>query len=99
MSRDYRAMANGLVDTFLGHRLEAAGNPPGLREATVDLAATALESHVLEQVMRHQLEQLTSPSSKAVPDAYFADEAAIEDALQRAAAGMRVAAEQNGTST
>lgn len=96
MSRDYRAMANGLVDTFLGHRLEAAGNPPGLREATVDLAATALESHVLEQLMRHQLEQLTSPSSKAVPDAYFADEAAIEDALQRAAAGMRVAAAQNG---
>ena len=40
--------------------------------------------------------QLRNPGSKTVPDAYLADEAAIEDALQRAAAGMRMAAAQNG---
>lgn len=96
MSRDYEAMASGLVDAFLGHRLESADNAPGLRETVVALATRALESDHLEQLMRHQLEQLRNPSSNAVPDAYLADEAAIEDALQRAAAGIRVAMAQNG---
>lgn len=96
MSRDHRAMADALVEGYLGSRLEQAGDPPGLREAAVELAATAFSSPDLEQLMRHQLEQLRGPSSKAVPDAYFADEAATEDALQRAAAGMRVAAARNG---
>jgi hypothetical protein len=96
MNRDNRAMAEGLVDGYLGFRLEQAGDPPGLREAAADLAATAFASPDLEQLMRHQLEQLRGLHSKAVPDAYFADEAATEDALQRAAAGLRVAAAQNG---
>jgi hypothetical protein len=96
MTRDYRTMADVLVDGYLGSRLERAGDPPGLREAAVDLATTALVSPGLEQLMRHQLDQLRGPSSEAVPDAYLADEAATEDALQRAAAGLRVAAAQTG---
>jgi len=96
MSRDHRAMADALVDGYLGSRLEQAGDPPGLREAVVDLAATAFANPDLEELMRHQLEQLRGRGSKAIPDAYFADEAATEDALQRAAAGLRVAAAQNG---
>jgi hypothetical protein len=96
MSRDYLAMASELVDTFLGGRLEAAGEIPGLRDATVALTARALENARIEQLMRQQLDQLTHLSSKRIPDAYLADEAATEDALQRAAAGIRMAAAANG---
>lgn len=84
-----------LVDHHLGARLDAADAPAGLREAVVDLVTDALPGHV-EPLMDAQLDALTRPGRTQYPDAYLADEAAAEDALQQAAAGLRTAFAQAG---
>jgi len=96
VSPDHRAFASSLVDEHLGPRLEAAGNPAGLREAAVDLAAAAFAGDA-DGLMRAQLRHLLHPSSSRLPDAYLADEAVAEDVLQRAAAGLRSALARAGT--
>jgi len=96
MSDNGKAQAAHLVDGLLGDRLNFAGNPTGLRQAVIALAAGTLETGEFEQLIRDQLRQLRHPSSTAIPDAYLADEAAAEDALQSAAAGIRLAMAQNG---
>ncbi|MFI1400481.1 hypothetical protein [Streptomyces sp. NPDC020681] len=92
---DPRQYAAHLVDHYLGARLDAAGNPAGLREAVIDLVADALPEHV-ETLMSAQLDLLTNAHRSQLPDAYLADQAAAEDALQRAAAGLRAALAQAG---
>ncbi|WP_143669107.1 hypothetical protein [Streptomyces sp. wa1063] len=93
--RNPREFATDLVDNYLGARLDAAGSPAGLRETVIDLVADALPDHV-ETLMRTQLDLLGHPSRTQLPDAYLADHAAAEDALQRAAAGLRAALAQAG---
>ncbi|GAA1195466.1 hypothetical protein [Pseudonocardia alaniniphila] len=96
MSDNGKTQAAHLVDGLLGDRLNFAGNLPGLRQAVIALAAGVLETGEYEQLIRGQLSQLRHPSSTAIPDAYLAYEAAAEDALQHAAAGIRMAMAQNG---
>ncbi|MEU9384137.1 hypothetical protein AB0D38_25560, partial [Streptomyces sp. NPDC048279] len=93
--KDPQRYAARLVDHYLGARIDAAGPAPGLREAVIDLVAAAVPGH-LEPLMRTQLDLLTHPSSDQFPDAYLADRATVEDALQKAAAGLRTALAQAG---
>lgn len=89
-----REFATHLVDHYLGDRLNAAGSPAGLRETVIDLVIDALPD--VETLMRMQLDLLTNGRRSQLPDAYLADQAAAEDALQRAAAGLRAALAQAG---
>ncbi|GLF95510.1 hypothetical protein [Streptomyces yaizuensis] len=88
-------VATEIVDHHLGTRLISAGEAPGLRETVVDLVAEAFPQQV-ETLMGQQLDLLTHPSGTQWPDAYLADESAAEDALQQAAAGLRVALARSG---
>ena len=81
--------AEKLVDLFLDERLTDAGEPPGLREAIIDRVAVRIDD--LAERVRAQVDHLRSPSSRRIPDAYFADEEAIENELQISAAGIRTA--------
>jgi hypothetical protein len=81
--------ADGLVRMFLGERLADANEPPGLRQALTGLVAGRLDD--IERRGREQIDQLRSPSSRRIPDAYLADEEIIENELQTCAAGIRTA--------
>ncbi|MBT1094208.1 hypothetical protein [Streptomyces sp. Tu102] len=85
-----------LVDHYLGARLDTAGAPAGLRETAIALLTDALAAGHVETLMSAQLDTLAHPSRTQWPDAYLAAEAAAEDALQQAAAGLRVAFAQAG---
>ncbi|MFE9132151.1 hypothetical protein ACFYOF_43230 [Streptomyces sp. NPDC007148] len=89
-----REFATHLVDHYLGARLDAAGSPAGLRETVIDLVIDALPD--VETLMGTQLDLLTNGRRSQLPDAYLADQAAAEDSLQRAAAGLRAALAQAG---
>lgn len=89
-----REFATHLVDHYLGDRLDAAGSPAGLRETVIDLVIDALPD--VETLMGTQLELLTNGRRSQLPDAYLADQAAAEDSLQHAAAGLRAALAQAG---
>ncbi|MGW0825764.1 hypothetical protein [Streptomyces sp. NPDC002845] len=93
--KDPRRYVAHLVDHCLGARLDAAGHTPGLRETVIDLVADALPEHV-ETLTGTQLDLLPHPSRAQLPDAYLADQAAAEDALQHAAAGLRAVLAQAG---
>ncbi|MFC8660805.1 hypothetical protein [Streptomyces sp. NPDC057199] len=85
-----------LVDHYLGTRLDTAGAPAGLRETAIALLTEALAAGHVETLMSAQLDALAHPSRTQYPDAYLAAEAAAEEALQQAAAGLRVAFAQAG---
>lgn len=89
-----REQAEALVRLFLDDRLTDAGEPPGVREAVIQEVVAQVEP--MEQRFRRQVDQLRSPSSKRIPNAYFADEEALENALQYAAAGVRAARAREG---
>ncbi|MFF7591090.1 hypothetical protein ACFZCK_26750 [Kitasatospora purpeofusca] len=91
---DPRQYVTHLVDHYLGVRLDAAGSPAGLREAVIDLVTDAFVENI-EHLMTAQLDLLAERRSQ-MPDAYLADQAAAEDALQQAAAGLRAALAQTG---
>ncbi|MEV7941349.1 hypothetical protein AB0O82_35145 [Kitasatospora sp. NPDC088264] len=95
MNPNVHALAEAIVEEHLGQRLDQGSRVPGLREAVIDLVADAFSSEA-EQLMHAQLRLLNRPGSTDFPDAYLADESAAEDALQRAAAGLRVALAQSG---
>jgi hypothetical protein len=92
---DPQRYATHLVEDYLGDRLDAAGNLAGLRETVIDLVADAFPDHI-ETLMGAQLNLLTNGHRSQLPDAYLADHSAAEDALQRAAAGLRAALAQAG---
>lgn len=81
--------AAGLVNWLLDDRLQGANNPPGLREAVADRFVERIQN--LDERCGAQIDQLRSPSSTRIPDAYLADEEAIENDLQECAAGIRAA--------
>jgi hypothetical protein len=82
-------LAEGLVSLFLDERLVDANEPPGLREAVIDRVAVRVDD-IFERC-RDQIDSLRSPSSRRLPDAYLADEEALENELQTGAAGIRSA--------
>lgn len=89
-----RERAEWLVNLILGERLADAREPPGVREAVIREAI--VQSKTIEQRLKEQMRELRSPSSTRVPDAYFADEEDLENALQHAAAGIRSALAREG---
>lgn len=95
MNLNVHAFAEAVVEEHLGQRLDHASRIPGLSEAVIGLVAEAFTGPS-EQLMHAQLRLLNRPGSTDFPDAYLADESAAEDALQHAAAGLRVAFAQSG---
>lgn len=89
-----REQAEGLVHLFLDERLADANEPPGVREAVVQSLIDQVET--IKHHSSEQIGQLRSPSSQNIPDAYFNDEEALENALQQAAAGIRAARAREG---
>lgn len=82
-------LAERLVNMFLGDRLEDANEPPGLRRAVTERVAVKADS--VRERSQAQVNQLRSPSSKRMPDAYLADEENLENELQTGGAGIRTA--------
>lgn len=95
-SEDY-LRAKRVVAQFAGNRITATGNPAGLLDSTIDEVLKRVKEDSFDRLIRQQVDQLTDSGSRCVPDAYFADEAAVEDALQVAAASVRSANSQMGT--
>jgi hypothetical protein len=89
-------MVSDLIEGLLTTRFGAAQTPPGLYEATVNLAVAELERPEVEQLIQQQFDQVQGGRGSVTPDAYFVYESAAEDALQRAAAGLRSALAQGG---
>lgn len=87
----------GLVKLFLDDRLEDANTPPGLREAIVDRVARLSDD--IGKRCGEQIDQLRSPSTSRIPDAYFNDEEVVENELQIGAAGIRTARALEGVMT
>lgn len=85
--REPAERAEGLVNLFLDERLDDADEPPGFREAVIDLVADQIDA--INDRFHQQFDLLRRPNSKRIPDAYYADEQAVEDELQKAAAGIR----------
>jgi len=81
--------AEGLVNLFLGDRIEDANEPPGLRQAIVDRIVA--QAGQIEKRCGEQIDHLRSPSAQRIPDAYFVDEEIVENELQISAAGVRTA--------
>lgn len=89
-----REQVERLVGFYLDERLADGDELPGVREAVIqDLAD---RSETIKQRSTEQLGQLRSQSSRRIPDAYFNDEEEIENAFQRAAAGIRAARARAG---
>lgn len=81
--------ADGLVEMFLGERLRDSSEPPGIRDAVVNVLVDQVED--IQKRSVEQISQLRSPSSRRIPDAYFNDEEEPENALQTVGAGIRTA--------
>jgi hypothetical protein len=83
---------NELVDTVAGERLSRAeALLPGLESAVRRRVATAAVEDGHKKRLKRQLDAYADRVEKRWPDAYLALEEAVEDALQRAAAGGRAA--------
>ncbi|MEU3624813.1 hypothetical protein BS329_17880 [Amycolatopsis coloradensis] len=95
MTTDHEDFAEYLVQEHLAHLLADA---PVLRRATVELTAAAL-AEFADDLLSEQLDHLRGPGSQRIPDAYLACEAAVNDSLQHAAAGLRSAMAQTSTLT
>lgn len=88
---------NEIVATVAGARLSrAAPLLEGLEEAVRERVAAAVGEESHKKRMKRQLDAYADRIEKRWPDAYLAPEEAVEDALQRAAAGGRAARLANG---
>lgn len=92
-----RGQIERLVRFYLNDRLTDANEPPGVREAVIQNVVDRVKS--IQQRSGEQIDQLRSPSSQSIPDAYFNDEEEIENAIQLAAAGIRAARARVGVLT
>lgn len=81
--------AQAMVEMAVGHRLELAGEPHGLRGAIVDGVVLRIDG--ISARFREQFDHLRTPSSRRIPDAFYADEQETENELQKVAAGVRTA--------
>ncbi len=87
--RDELLRAQAMVAMAVGDRLELAEEPPGFRLAITGGVLARLDS--ITARMREQFEHLRTPSSRRIPDAYYADEQETENELQKVGAGLRAA--------
>lgn len=87
--RDRSRRAELLVSDLLNDRLDHIDQRLSLREAVVDGITRKMDS--VTDRLRQQFDQLCSPNSSRIPDAYLADEEAVEEELQGVAAGIRTA--------
>ena len=84
------AEVDSLINELAGVRLSCAERLlPGLREAVRKRAETVLKTDEHRQRMKAQHRAYTDGQGQRLPDICFAVMEAIEDALQRAAAGAR----------
>ena len=89
-----RRQPEGLVHLYQDERFADANEPPGVREAVIQDLVDQVET--IKKRISEQVRQLRSPSSQRIPDAFFNDEEELENALQRAAAGIRAAYARDG---
>jgi len=89
IDRDDFLRAQAMVAMAIGDRLELAGEPPGFRGAITDGVLVRLDS--INARFRDQFDHLRAPSSRRIPDAYYADELETENELQKVGAGLRAA--------
>ncbi|MGH9821633.1 MAG: AAA family ATPase [Blastocatellia bacterium] len=83
---------NELVEAVAGARLSRAeALLPGLGDAVQRRVSTDVVEKGHKKRLQRQLDAYGDRSEKRWPDAYLAQEEAVEDALQRAAAGGRAA--------
>jgi hypothetical protein len=87
--------AQAMVAMAVGDRLELAEEPPGFRLAITGGVLARLGS--ITARMRDQFEHLRTPSSRRIPDAYYADEQETENELQKVGAGLRAAIALGGS--
>ena len=88
---------NGMINEVAGVRLSRAEQIlPGLRQAVGKRVDTALKSEELKRRMKAQFRAYGDSVKERWPNAYLASEEAVEDAIQRAAAGARAARLING---
>lgn len=87
--------AQAMVAMAVGDRLELAEEPPGFRLAITGGVLARLDS--ITARMRDQFEHLRTPSSRRIPDAYYADEQETENELQKVGAGLRAAIALGGS--
>ena len=88
---------NRAIDDLAGVRLsEAEQILPHLGKAVVRRVATARSGETQEHRLRAQLRAYEDNLHKRWPDAFLANEEALEDAIQRAAAGARGARLMSG---
>jgi len=83
---------SALVDVPAGNRL-ARGRSllPGLRQATLRRVDVALKTDEIRDRMRRQLQMYRNSRKGYIPDVFMARHEAVEDAMQRSAAGIRAA--------
>jgi len=80
--------AKAMTADYLAERLDAAGNPPGFREAVESRLAERVEAIIERDKAQTRHLRSRGPNT---PPTYYAHEEAPEDALQAAAAGARTA--------
>ena len=88
---------NGMVEEVAGVRLSRVERIlPGLREAVCSRVDAAVKSEEHKRRVEAQFRAYADTLEKRWPDAYLASHEAVEDAIQRAAAGARAARLMNG---
>ena len=88
---------NGIIDEVAGVRLSRAERIlPGLREAVHTQVDAALKREEHRRRMQAQYRAYADVGKERWPDAFMASDEAVEDAIQRAAAGARMARLMNG---
>ena len=88
---------NGMINEVAGVRLSRAEQIlPGLRQAVSKRVDTALKSEEFKRRMKAQFRDYGDSVKERWPNAYLASYEAVEDAIQRAAAGVRAARLING---
>ena len=88
---------NGMIEEVAGVRLSRVERIlPGLREAVHNRVDAALKSEEHKRRVQAQFRDYADTLEKRWPDAYLASDEAVEDAIQRAAAGARAARLMNG---
>ena len=85
------------IDAVAGDRISQAEEAlPGLRNAVYKLVSDKLSSDEHKQRLSAQARAFADQIKERWPDAYMAPDEAVEDALQRVAAGVRAARIMNG---
>ena len=97
VSLEDTAQIDGIIDAVAGVRLlHAEPILPGIRQAVHKRIDELRSSEKQKQRMQTQLRAYADRPEKRWPDAYLVSEEAVEDGIQRVAAGARAARLMNG---